>query len=74
VYRQGMNLHLVLEYLDTDLEKVIKDKTLTFQQGDIKSWMLMMMRGIAWCHKNWVLHRVHKFLVAHRPFDSKLLN
>ncbi|ORZ40543.1 CMGC/CDK/CDK7 protein kinase [Catenaria anguillulae PL171] len=57
VYRNGMSLNLVLEYLDTDLEKVIKDKSLTFKDADIKSWMLMMLRGIAWCHKNWVLHR-----------------
>ncbi|KAI9221715.1 CMGC/CDK/CDK7 protein kinase [Blastocladiella britannica] len=57
VYRKGMNLNLVLEYLETDLEKIIRDPALTFQEADIKSWMLMMLRGIAWCHRNWVLHR-----------------
>ncbi|KAJ3372421.1 TFIIH complex serine/threonine-protein kinase subunit kin28 [Allomyces arbusculus] len=57
VFRKGPNLHLVLEFLDTDLDRLIKDKSLVFQAGDIKAWMLMMMRGLAWCHKNWILHR-----------------
>ncbi|KAJ1506977.1 TFIIH complex serine/threonine-protein kinase subunit kin28 [Coelomomyces lativittatus] len=57
VYRHKRNLCLVLEYLDSDLEKIIKDKSIVFQNSDIKSWMLMLMRGLAWCHKNWVIHR-----------------
>ncbi|KAL7753986.1 TFIIH complex serine/threonine-protein kinase subunit kin28 [Sorochytrium milnesiophthora] len=57
VYVHRSNLNLVLEFLDTDLEKTIKDRTLVFQHADIKSWMMMMLRGLAWCHKNWVLHR-----------------
>lgn len=57
VYRHSKNLCLVLEYLPMDLEKIIKDKTLIFEQSHIKSWMLMMMRGLAWIHKNWILHR-----------------
>ncbi len=48
----------MLEFLDTDLEAVIKDKTLLFQGADIKSWMLMTMKGLEFCHRNWILHRV----------------
>ena len=52
------NVNLVLEYLDTDLEAIIKEKSLTFQQGDIKSWMSMTLRGLEYIHRSGVLHRV----------------
>jgi len=58
VYSLKTNINLVLEYLETDLEMVIKDKSLVFMAADIKSWMLMMLRGLDYCHKNWILHRV----------------
>lgn len=58
VFSNKSNLNLVLEFLDTDLEAVIKDKSLVFQAGDIKSWMLMTFKGLEFCHRNWILHRV----------------
>lgn len=58
VFSHKSNLNLVLEFLDTDLEAVIKDSNLVFQAADVKSWMLMMIKGLEFCHRNWVLHRV----------------
>jgi cyclin-dependent kinase 7 len=58
VFSNKTNLNLVLEYLDTDLEAVIKDRALIFQAGDIKSWMAMTFKGLEFCHRNWILHRV----------------
>jgi len=57
VYSTSSNLSLVLELLVTDLEELIRDKTLIFQSQDIKSWCLMMFRGLEFCHRNWVMHR-----------------
>ncbi|KAK1925840.1 kinase-like domain-containing protein [Papiliotrema laurentii] len=57
VFSVKQNINLVLEYLDTDLEAIIKDKALVFQQGDIKSWMAMSLRGLEYIHRNGVLHR-----------------
>ncbi|KAJ2722436.1 TFIIH complex serine/threonine-protein kinase subunit kin28 [Coemansia sp. Benny D115] len=57
VFSHKTNLNLVLEFLDTDLEIVIKDKSLVFMPADIKSWMLMALRGLDHCHKCWLLHR-----------------
>lgn len=61
VFSNKANLNLVLEFLDTDLEAVIKDKQLVFQSPDIKSWMLMTMKGLEFCHRNWILHRVRSY-------------
>ncbi|CAG8496661.1 6892_t:CDS:2 [Funneliformis caledonium] len=57
IYSHKSNLKLVLEYLDSDLEMIIKDKSILFQAPDIKSWMLMTLRGLDHCHRNWILHR-----------------
>ena len=51
------SINLVLEYLNTDLEAIIKDRSLLFRESDIKSWMNMLCRGIEYCHRNWCLHR-----------------
>lgn len=51
------NLHLVFEFVDTDLEAVIKDKRIVLSPADTKSYAQMMLKGLAFCHKKWVLHR-----------------
>ena len=38
---------------------IIKDRSLVFLPADIKSWMAMTFRGLEFCHRNWILHRVH---------------
>ena len=58
IYPSKSSLNLVLEFLDSDLEILIKDKSIIFQPADVKSWFLMFMRGLHHCHKNFVLHRV----------------
>lgn len=54
------SLHLVFEYMQTDLEAVIRDRNIFLSPGDIKSYMLMTLKGLAYCHKKWVLHRYGK--------------
>jgi cyclin-dependent kinase 7 len=61
VFSSKTNLNLVLEFLDTDLELVIRDRSLVFLPADIKSWMAMTFRGLEFCHRNWILHRVGFF-------------
>ncbi|TIB81440.1 Pkinase-domain-containing protein [Wallemia mellicola] len=57
VFSAKQNLNLVLEFLTTDLELIIKDRSIIFRPGDIKSWMAMTLRGVDWCHRHFVLHR-----------------
>ena len=58
VFSSKTNLNLVLEFLDSDLEMIIKDRSLVFLPADIKSWMAMTFRGLEFCHRNFILHRV----------------
>ncbi|KAI3404345.2 KIN28 [Candida oxycetoniae] len=57
VFSSSNNLNLVLDFLPADLEVLIKDKSIVFKSADIKSWMLMTLRGIHHCHRNHILHR-----------------
>ncbi|KAI0501556.1 hypothetical protein KFK09_016501 [Dendrobium nobile] len=51
------NLHLVFEFMESDLEAVIRDRNIVLSPGDIKSYLQMTLKGLAHCHKKWVLHR-----------------
>lgn len=57
IFLASDNLNLVLEFLPSDLEVIIKDKSILFTPADIKSWMLMTLRGVHHCHRNFILHR-----------------
>ncbi|EOA38894.1 hypothetical protein CARUB_v10011276mg [Capsella rubella] len=51
------NLHLVFEFMETDLEAVIRDSNIFLSPADIKSYLLMTFKGLSYCHEKWVLHR-----------------
>ncbi|KAI3848919.1 hypothetical protein MKW98_014453 [Papaver atlanticum] len=51
------NLHLVFEFMESDLEAVIRDRNIVLSPGDVKSFIQMTLKGLAFCHKKWVLHR-----------------
>ncbi|EIW79226.1 Pkinase-domain-containing protein [Coniophora puteana RWD-64-598 SS2] len=57
VFSSKKNLNLVLEFLDSDLEMIIRDRSLVFLPADIKAWMAMTFRGLEFCHRNCILHR-----------------
>lgn len=54
---QDNNLNLVLEFLPCDLEVLIKTQSVVFKSADIKLWLLMTLRGLHHCHRNFILHR-----------------
>ncbi|KAF6169013.1 hypothetical protein GIB67_038510 [Kingdonia uniflora] len=51
------DLHLVFEYMESDLEAVIRDRNIVLSPADVKSYIQMTLKGLAICHKKWVLHR-----------------
>lgn len=57
VFSLANNLNLVLEFLPCDLEVLIKDLSVVFKSSDIKAWLLMTLRGLHHCHRNFILHR-----------------
>ncbi|KAG6514557.1 hypothetical protein ZIOFF_024920 [Zingiber officinale] len=51
------NLHLVFEFMESDLEAVIRDRNIVLSPADIKSYLQMILKGLACCHRKWVVHR-----------------
>lgn len=51
--------------MESDLEIVVKDRDIILSPADIKSYMLMILRGVHTLHKNWILHRVRMFSWQH---------
>lgn len=51
-------VHLVFEFVETDLEKLIKDRSLFLDEGVVKSLMHMVTSGVKACHDRFILHRV----------------
>ena len=48
---------LVLELCVTDLEKIIKDRTVELTPSHIKTFMHMLMDAVQFMHSRWILHR-----------------
>ncbi|XP_015903545.1 cyclin-dependent kinase 7 isoform X1 [Parasteatoda tepidariorum] len=51
------NISLVFDFMDTDLEIVIKDSMIILTPSHIKAYMIMTLQGLEYLHSNWILHR-----------------
>ncbi|KAK3272434.1 hypothetical protein CYMTET_19269 [Cymbomonas tetramitiformis] len=57
VFGHKRNLYLVFEYMESDLEVIIKDRRYPLERAHVKAYLKMTLEAVAYCHKNWVLHR-----------------
>ena len=48
---------LVLELCVTDVEKIIKDRSVELTQSHVKTFMRMLMGAVQFMHERWILHR-----------------
>lgn len=57
VFGHKSNVSLVFDFMDTDLEVVIKDQKIVLAPADIKAYTIMTLKGLEYLHINWILHR-----------------
>jgi len=57
IFGSSGNINLVLEYMESDLEHIIKSNDIVLSVADIKQYMRMLLLAVEHCHNNWVLHR-----------------
>lgn len=58
VFHVHGNIHFVLEFAPSDLDKIIKAKTeVVLSTADVKAYVKMLLDGIEYLHAHWVLHR-----------------
>ena len=48
---------LVFDFMDTDLENIIRDQSIILTTANIKSYILMTLQGLEYLHLHWILHR-----------------
>lgn len=57
VFTHGTSFVLVFEYMASDLAEVLHT-TRGLTEAQVKSYMQMLLRGVAYCHGNHIIHRV----------------
>ena len=58
VFPHGTGIVLVFEYMLSDLSEVIHNADRPLTEAQIKSYMLMLLKGVAFMHENNIMHRV----------------
>lgn len=71
VFGHRSNVSLVFDFMDTDLEIIVKDTSIVLTPANIKAYILMTLQGLEYMHSNWFLHRVSSI---YRCFVSLLLD
>ncbi|EOB14990.1 Serine/threonine-protein kinase crk1 [Nosema bombycis CQ1] len=62
VFIYKKDIHLVLDYYETDLETIIRNKEVVILPSDIKSWLKMILTG---------LHHIHSLFIIPQGFKTK---
>jgi len=57
VFGHKSNVSIVMDFMDTDLEVIIKDSSIVLSAANIKSYILQTLQGLEYLHTNWILHR-----------------
>lgn len=57
VFGHLSNVSLVFDFMDTDLEVIIKDNTIILTTANIKAYTVQTLQGLEYLHSNWILHR-----------------
>ncbi|TKR79869.1 hypothetical protein L596_014026 [Steinernema carpocapsae] len=51
------NIQLVFDFMETDLEHLVKNNTLILTLPHIKNMVMQMLLGLEYLHMHWILHR-----------------
>lgn len=57
VFGHKSNVSLVFDFMDTDLEVIIKDSKIVLTPANVKAYMIQTLQGLEYLHLNWILHR-----------------
>ena len=74
VFPHGTGFVLVFEYMLSDLSEVIRNVDRPLTEAQIKRYMLMLLKGVAFCHENNIMHRVSLAVNIHVSIAGRLEN
>lgn len=71
VFPHGTGFVLVFEYMLSDLSEILRNSQNFLTQGEVKSYLLMLLKGVAYCHEKRIMHRDLKpanLLISHNGY------
>lgn len=60
-FPNGLDFVMVFEYMPTGLWEILRDSEISLTLAQIKTYMKMLLEGIAYVHGKNIIHRVHGF-------------
>ena len=66
MFPHGNGFVLVFDYMLSDLSEVIRSSMKPLTEAQVKSYMLMLLKGVEFMHGNNIMHRVCLYLQTHR--------
>ena len=57
VFPTGAGFALVFEFMMTDLSEIIRNDQFILTKPQIKMYILMLLKGISYCHQRNIMHR-----------------
>uniref|UniRef100_A0A8C1AIH6 Cyclin-dependent kinase 20 n=1 Tax=Cyprinus carpio carpio TaxID=630221 RepID=A0A8C1AIH6_CYPCA len=57
VFPRGAGFVLVFEYMFSDLSEVFRNSQRPLTASQVKGYMMMLLKGVAFCHENSIMHR-----------------
>lgn len=58
VFPHGAGFVLAFEFMLSDLAEVVRHAQRPLAQAQVKSYLQMLLKGVAFCHANNIVHRV----------------
>lgn len=58
VFPHGAGFVLAFEFMLSDLAEVVRHAQRPLAQAHVKSYLQMLLKGVAFCHANNIVHRV----------------
>ncbi|XP_072286511.1 cyclin-dependent kinase 20 isoform X2 [Pyxicephalus adspersus] len=57
MFPHGTGFVLVFEYMLSDLSEVIRNSDQPLTEAQVKGYMMMLLKGVKFCHENSIMHR-----------------
>ena len=70
VFPHGAGFVLAFEFMLSDLAEVVRHTQRPLAQAQVKSYLQMLLKGVAFCHANNIVHRVSATMGWGGPVDG----
>jgi len=64
MFPHGNGFVLVFDYMLSDLSEVIRSAAKPLTDAQVKSYMLMLLKGVEFMHGNSIMHRVRRLIIS----------